>query len=100
MSRTVWWLKISIYWYRITLPTLKDLNDRHAPLKTKVLRARPCVPWYNAEIDAAKRCRSKAERVWRRSKSAEDFALFKALRNRVTYLMNEARKAYYTGFVS
>lgn len=42
--------------------TLKDLTDRHAPLKIKILRAKPCVPWYNVEIDAAKRLRRKAER--------------------------------------
>ena len=28
----------------------------------KILRAKPCAPWYNAEIDAAKRFRRKAER--------------------------------------
>ncbi|XP_031573732.1 uncharacterized protein LOC116307604 [Actinia tenebrosa] len=80
--------------------TLKHLTNRHAPLKTKTLRARHSVPWYNAEIDAAKRRRRKAERVGRKSKSLVDFRLFKALRNHVTYLMNEARKTYYTDFIS
>ena len=80
--------------------TLKKLTDRHAPLKTKVLRARPSAPWYNADIDAAKRRRRKAERVWRKSKSLADFTEFKSSRNRVTYLINKAKKTYYTDFIS
>lgn len=42
--------------------TLKDLTDRHVPSKIKILRAKPCAPWYNVEIDAVKRLRRKAER--------------------------------------
>lgn len=34
--------------------TLSNIIDRHGPLKTKIVRARPKVPWYNADIDAAK----------------------------------------------
>ena len=80
--------------------TLRNLTDRHAPLKTKTMKARSNAPWYSAEIDAAKRRRRKAERTWRKSKLLADFKLFKTQRNYVTHLINEARRAYYTDFIN
>ena len=80
--------------------TLKNITDHHAPLKTKVLRARPSDPWYSAEIDAAKRHRRKAERAWRKNKSEASFKLFKTLRNYVTHLINKARTEYYTDLIN
>ena len=80
--------------------TISALVDRHAPLKSKRVRSRPSVPWYTAEINAAKKLRRKAERHWRRTGLHEDFAAFKAQRNRVTYLMNVARKEFYTDFIA
>lgn len=80
--------------------TLKNITDHHAPLKTKVLRARPSAPWYSAEIYAAKRRRRKAERAWRKSKSEASFKLFKPLRNYVTHLINKARIEYYTDLIN
>jgi Zn-dependent M32 family carboxypeptidase len=56
--------------------------------------------WYNADIDAAKRRRRKAERVWRKSKSLADFTEFESSRNRVTYLINKAKKTYYTDLIA
>lgn len=80
--------------------TLSNLLNHHAPLKSKTVRKRPSVPWYTAEIGAAKRLRRKAERKWRRSGLHEDFIAFKSQRNRTTYLMNAARKAFYADFIS
>ena len=80
--------------------TLKNITDHHAPMKTKVLRARPSALWYSAEIDAAKRRRRKAERAWRKSKSEASFKLFKTLRNYVTHLINKARIDYYTDLIN
>ena len=34
--------------------TLAQALDRHAPLRTKVIRSRPLVPWFNEEIKAAR----------------------------------------------
>ena len=71
--------------------TLSKVIDCHAPVKV-----RPAVPWYNDEIRAAKRLRRKAERTWRRTRSVSDLNIFKSYRNRVTYLMNQARQALLT----
>ena len=81
--------------------TVSSILDRHAPLKSKVMRSRPQVTWYNQEIAAVKKKRSKAdhERTWRKTKPAEDLLVFKSLRNHVTYLCNQARRKFYVGFV-
>ena len=80
--------------------TLKNITDHHAPLKTKVRRARPSAPWYSAEINVAKRRRRKAERAWRKNKSEKSFKLFKTLRNYATHLINKARTKYYTDLIN
>ena len=56
--------------------TLSNLLNHHAPLKSKTVRKRPSVPWYTAEIGAAKRLRRKAERKWRRTGLHDDFGHF------------------------
>ena len=38
--------------------------------------------------------RRKAERTWRRTRSLSDLNIFKSYRNRVTYVMNQARRAF------
>ena len=53
--------------------TLSRMINRHAPLKEKTLRARPRVPWCNADIDNAKRIQRKAERRWRKTKLLSDY---------------------------
>ena len=57
--------------------TLSEVMNRHAPLKTKNMVVRPTVPWYNDNINAAKRLRRKAQRKWRRTKSDIDYIEFK-----------------------
>ena len=57
--------------------TLSSILDRHAPLKSKVMRSRPQVPWYSQEIAEAKRKRRKAAQTWGKTKSIEDLLLFK-----------------------
>ncbi|CAB3987917.1 Hypothetical predicted protein, partial [Paramuricea clavata] len=79
---------------------LSSITNSHAPLITKVVRSRPQVPWYNQEIAEAKRKRRRAERVWRRSGSAEDLLVFKRLKNHVTYISNKARKQFYVNFIN
>ena len=79
--------------------TLSRMIDRQAPLKKKTLRARPKVPWYNADIDNARRIRRKTERRWRKTKLLSDLIIFKSKKNQVTYLMNQARQVFYTNFI-
>ena len=78
---------------------LSALLDWHAPLKTRRRVTRPVVPWYNETIDNAKRERKKAERKWRKTKAADDLLDFRSKRNHVTYLMNKARRDFYSEFM-
>ena len=80
--------------------TLRMLIDCHAPLKSKTVKARPSVPWYISEIGAAKCLRRKAERRWRKTGRQEDLHAFKVQRNCVTYMMNAAKKDFYTNFIA
>ena len=80
--------------------TLSNLPNHHAPLKSKTITRCSSVPWYTAEMGAAKRLRRKAERKWRRTDLREDFIAFKSQGNRTTYLMNAARKTFYADFIS
>ena len=79
--------------------TLAALLDRHAPLKTRRRVTRPVVPSYNKTIDNAKGERKEAERKWRKIKAADDLLDFKSKRNHVTYLMNKARRDFYSEFM-
>ena len=72
--------------------TLAQALDRHAPLRTKVIRSRPLFPWFNEEIKAARREERKAERRWRRTGSREDMLAYKAKKNNTNAVMNEARR--------
>ena len=58
--------------------TLSALVDRHAPLKSKRVRSRPLVPWYTAEINAAKKLRRKAERVLAEDWATRGFCCFQS----------------------
>ena len=80
--------------------TLAELLDCHAPLKTKTVTVRPQVPWYSEEIREAKRARMCAERKWRKTRGAADFASIKRHKNHVTHLLKEAKSAFLTDFVS
>ena len=74
---------------------MRSILDRHAPMTSKRVLARPSAPWMSSNIIEAKRQRRKAERKWRSSKCQSDLAGFKRKRNHVTFLMNEARRVYY-----
>ena len=80
--------------------SLRSILNHHAPVLQKTVTTRPRVPWINDEILTAKRYRRKAERRWRASRSTTDLLSFRLCRNRVTFLMNKARCAYYTNLVS
>ena len=82
--------------------SLSSIMDRHAPSKTKSVRDRPQVHWYNADIAEAKskRRRRKVERRWRKTRLPEDLDTFKRLKNHVTYISAKASRDFYVDFMS
>ena len=79
--------------------TLASSLDRHAPLITKTIPARPFVPWFNDDIKEARKQRRKAERRWRHTGLEADLHVYKATKNNTNSLMNEARKVFFKGFI-
>ena len=67
---------------------------------SKRVLTRPSAPWMSSNIMEAKRQRRQAERKWRFFKCQSDPAVFKSKRNRVTFLMNEARRVYYCTLIA
>ena len=57
--------------------TLRDIVDEHAHLRTKEMSSRPMLPWYNKNIQAAKRHRRYCERLWIRTSLCVHFDMFK-----------------------
>ena len=79
--------------------TLRSLLDDHAPICSRHVSTRPRPPLFNEDIIQGLRDRRKAERRWRASGLQADLGVFKAKRNYVIHLMNEARCACYKEFI-
>ena len=79
--------------------TLTKLLDAHAPVMTKTVVKRKCVPRFSNDIRLAIRSRA-AERKWCKSNLAQDYLSFKNLRNRATYIMSTGREEYFSDFIS
>ena len=78
--------------------SLAAVLDKHAPMRKKVVNARPLVPWFNEEVKLARREKRKTERKWRRTGRREDMFDYKAKKNYVNQIMNEARMKFYQNF--
>jgi len=57
--------------------TLRDIVYEHASLKTKEMPRIPMHPWYNRNIQAAKRQRRYCERLWIRISLCAHYNMFK-----------------------
>ena len=63
------------------------------------MRNRPKPPWFDNEIMQARRDRQKAEKRWRRTGLGSGLLAFKPKRNYLMYIMNSARRTYYSQFI-
>ena len=79
--------------------TLRSLLDDHAPVCSRHVSTPPRPPCFNEDIIQARRDKRKAERRWRASGLQADFEVFKAKRNYVIHLINEARCTHYKEFI-
>ena len=79
--------------------TLRSLLDDHARICSRYVSTRPRPLWFNEDIINARRDMRKAESRWRANDLQADLVIFKANRNYIMHLMNEARCTYYKGFL-
>ena len=73
---------------------MKEVLDKHAPVKTKVIRIKSHVPWFDAEYTSLRRRRRIAEKKYRNSKTQEDKDEYRALQKQTTDLALETKKMY------
>ena len=74
-----------------------NLIDKYAPLRERVVTVRPKTPWYNSEIDKAKRLRRKLENNWLKTKSQIDHYNFRRQYAVVNYLILNSKETFYNG---
>ena len=69
--------------------------DARAPSQTRTRSLRPRFPWYNEEINDARRIRRKLERKWRKTKSEENHSAYLDQCHSVNKLIHTAKETYY-----
>ena len=82
--------------------TLRKITDDHAPEKTKTVKKKPAMPWYNDEIKGLRRDRWKAERQWLKHrgdpiKNVTCREEYRLVCNRYRSATDEAKTEYYSG---
>ena len=75
---------------------LSAILELHAPLKTRTLKLRPQVPWYNDSIRDAKRACRRAERKWKKSRLMGDLDEFKRMKRYWHRQIFQAKTDYYS----
>ena len=73
---------------------LKEILDKHAPLKKKRVKKRES-PWITESIIQLIRNRDKQNKRAKESKLADDWKQYRVLRNRVTSQIRVAKREYY-----
>ena len=74
---------------------LRQLLDRHAPVKAFSVAQRLIHPWINYEILACKRKRQECEKLWRNDKSTYNRAMYRKSCDQVKNLIKKAKEEYF-----
>ena len=74
---------------------LRELLNKHAPMKKKTITIHPKNPWYNADIASAKRASRRAERKWRKTGLMIHKQLYIVAHENVHKLIDRAKRKYY-----
>ena len=73
---------------------LKDIVDKHAPEKSRVIVVRADAPWCTSELVKEKRLRRKLERKYNKTKLAVDKERLDHQRNIYNYLLTQAKQDF------
>ena len=74
---------------------LKDIVDKHAPEKSRVIVVRADAPWYTFELVKEKRLRRKLERKYNKTKLTVDKERLGHQRNIYNHLLTHAKQDYF-----
>ena len=77
-----------------------NLLDQFAPIKKRLVRERLPKPWFNSEINEARRAYRKLHAIWSRTHTKEYWLALKKSRNAYVNLLNEAKRTYYSELIS
>jgi exonuclease III len=80
--------------------TLAALLNKHAPLKSKVLRLKPANPWFTPALRKLKLAKRHLERVWSKSHSAEDLSTLRSVSNKYFASIIKAKRDYNATLIS
>ena len=79
--------------------TLRELLDKHAPERTKVIALRNKHQGFSLDIRTKKKKRRQLERRWRRSKSAFDREEFVKQKEKVKKMLEDSNTEFYSNLV-
>lgn len=79
---------------------LRDLLDRHAPLKSKSITLRPHAPWYTVELRVAKQTKRRLERKWKKSQLEVDRQIYAHQCKTYTRMLEQAKCDHYRSEIS
>jgi len=73
---------------------LRELYDRHVPLRNLRIRNSSC-PWFTDNVLQAIQQRNKLHNVWKRNPSLVNWENFKIARNRSTLVIRDSKRRYF-----
>ena len=80
--------------------TLSNILNKHAPLKSKLLRPKPSNPWFTPALQKLKSTRRHLEKIWSRTHSTFDLKLLKSATNHYHTSIIKAKKLYNSTLLS
>ena len=80
--------------------TLSNILNKHAPLKSKLLRPKPSNPWFTPALQKLKSTHRHLEKIWSRTCSTFDLKLLKSATNHYHTSIIKAKKLYNSTLLS
>jgi exonuclease III len=80
--------------------TLSSLLDKHAPLKTKTIHAKPRNPWFTPALSKLKSARRHLEKIWLRTRSSHDIKTLRTATNSYHSAIIHAKKVFNSSLIS
>ena len=80
--------------------TLSFIFNKHAPLKTKIVKSKNSQPWFTPALSKLKSARRHLERLWSRTHSSVDLQRLRSTTNHYHAAIIRAKKLYNSTLIS